>query len=382
MADAAGPKPSRLSGLDDLRGLFALIVCASHALVLFTSSPKSVSAADAVAGISARLAVLGFFCLSGFVISRSTLLQTRRDGRFDWTAYLLARFFRIVPPLLFVIAFTLVASLALHAMRMDVLPAAAGNAHPVYTVRVGEQLKCLVTLCARGELTGHFIGPLWSLTYEIQLYAIAGLLLCALDPRRTAPWRIALALAAVLFSAAAYRRDDAGWFTLQIVCFLAFGAGWLSCRVGMRVPDRRRLIIGVLGFAVFLAGFVYLHAERLTDNLATPGLLWSQVTFAVAVASVLPLVARLPSLSALQKSAAFSYTLYILHAPLLDSAYFIVMNSAPHYSQATGVALAIGGFLASIAVSAFVASAVERPQAQRALFERLIGYRTWSANAG
>src|SRR5215831_19963709 len=121
-----------------------------------------------------------------------------------------------------------------------------------------------------------------------------------LDSRRSTAWRTVLLVGSGLFLAAAYRRDNATWFTLQVVCFLGFGAGWLSSRLDARLTDRARLVIGTLGLVSFVTGFVYFRADKLTDNLGTSGLLGSQVAFVIATAVMFPLAARLPRVGLLQ----------------------------------------------------------------------------------
>src|SRR5438132_224703 len=155
-----------------------MVVVAAHAWQIFVRplDNGAVTWGTYVFGLGARVAVLAFFCLSGFVITLSIAENTRRHPAFDPLAYLSARAFRIAPPLLVVIALTFVTQVVLIMAGYNFVPARYA-ARAVFITDPIEQLTALGSLCLSGELTGRWLnGPLWSLTYEIRLYVIAGLL--------------------------------------------------------------------------------------------------------------------------------------------------------------------------------------------------------------
>src|SRR6185295_1199215 len=80
--------------LDSLRGVAAQPVLFSHALgMLFPTQFPAIS----TAGWAARISVLLFFVLSGFVITVSIRQQMQRTGEFSWVHFAVRRFARIYP---------------------------------------------------------------------------------------------------------------------------------------------------------------------------------------------------------------------------------------------------------------------------------------------
>lgn len=208
--------------LDALRGFLSLVVVIAHVCQVFV---QPVSGPSVFLGWAARIAVLCFFGLSGYVIAMS-LHANRRRG-FQIGAYAMARVRRIVPPLLAVILLTAVAQIVLMMLGADYMPIAKA-ARAAFGSNPSEQLLALVSLTLAGDLTGMGLnGPLWSLAYEIQLYVIAGL--CALIAWAK-PYIKALAAALLLL----YVFHISVWvaFDLQALCFVCFALGAAATALG------------------------------------------------------------------------------------------------------------------------------------------------------
>jgi peptidoglycan/LPS O-acetylase OafA/YrhL len=175
-------KTSHILGLDSLRGILSIIVLYAHTYQIFIT-PLEVGGHSTFGyanGILARCAVLCFFVLSGHVITLSIDSNYQKNGRFDLFQYLGSRFFRIVPPLLVVFCLTLIASLIIKNLNASSV-SAEFSARKFYITDILDQIRSLLTLCTSGDLTGKGLnGPLWTLTYEIQLYIISGLLACVI----------------------------------------------------------------------------------------------------------------------------------------------------------------------------------------------------------
>ena len=89
--------------LDGVRGLAAQPVLLSHSFALvFVGAQGST---PLVLGWLARLAVIIFFVLSGFVISAGIAGEIRQTGKFNWIEYTIRRAARIYPPYLAAIIF-------------------------------------------------------------------------------------------------------------------------------------------------------------------------------------------------------------------------------------------------------------------------------------
>ena len=351
------------SGLDSLRGLLAIIVVAAHTWQTFirpleSGGPASLS--STVLGLSARIAVLAFFCLSGFVIAMSISSNTARHGDFRLAKFGESRFFRIVPPLLLVIFAVLAIQVGLTIAGLDRVNSKFA-AREVYETDVRAQMTALITLCLDGELTGNWLnGPLWSLAYEIKAYVLAGLGAAILLGRgRIRGW------AAVALLSYAWVLFDEPFNRLQVLCFTAFGLGVLAYLC--REVDRKALaIVGLVAAASALAayGSAPIKSIRLIDF--SPYLLSAQAAVAVLLSIVVLLVARGPAWRFLGDSGAYSYTLYIGHFPVLLLIYFLLAHLLP--AALAGIAVyftAAAAMTGTLALLALVGRAIEHPAAQK-----------------
>jgi peptidoglycan/LPS O-acetylase OafA/YrhL len=356
----------KLDSLDALRGLLAITVCIAHSWqVLVHPAETGDTAASFVLGAAARLAVIGFFCLSGFVIAMSVERNRDRHGTFSLSDYALSRAFRILPPLAFALLATLLLAAALQAAGLDVITAKQA-ARPAYAVLWRDQLACLATLCIVGDLTGGLNGPLWSLAYEIQLYVLAGLLIVAAAGWAAWASRLVCAAAIAVIAFALWIAERPGWGWLHLLSFAAFGFGWAAFRARGRMPDHAFAALAVAGLALaviaFAAGRQGLFAEFDRPSL----LLLSQVVFSAGVAAALPIVARWPAPALLASTGGFSYTLYILHVPILLFGFAILAYAVPDYSLLAGWGAAFAGGAAAVLLARLLARYLERPAAQRA----------------
>lgn len=369
-----------IQSLDGLRGLLALTVFVCHVYMGFIQPPNGeFTTANERWILVGRLAVVAFFVLSGFVITMS-LAHNRARG-FRIGEYALARVARIAPPLLAVIALTSVMAAILgmtgaNAVSIDTAERMA------YVTDAGEQLLAIVTLTLAGDLRGHgFNGPLWSLTYEIRFYVLAGLASMALwSP---SPIKRALSLLAMLgwlcaIDIGAFFEGDAEQGTM-LVSF-ALGAAAYRLR-GIRDSAIVAVLIGGLAAAV-VAGLAGRSSMPISLG---PSHLWAMhyMMFAVIFACVTVVIARTGRFAALSSLAGSSYTLYILHFPVLQFFYFIAFNVDLRLAREPwNWAMAGASAATAFAICRIVAFYVERPETHRAwIAARLRRRSASSANA-
>jgi len=158
----------KIQSLDVLRGLLALIVCVAH------SGNMHVGDVSPYLGLSARLSVLCFFALSGFVIAGSLERNHEKNGWIDLRDFFLQRFFRVIPPLLGVFLLLVLVEIILNLGGFT--PAGHGGKMTDFHLNILKVTVSLFSLGAIGDLTGGLDGPLWSLRYEMRSYLTAGLL--------------------------------------------------------------------------------------------------------------------------------------------------------------------------------------------------------------
>lgn len=320
--------PPKTSGLDAVRGIMALAVCVSHGLILL--APEVPGAAKDISAVAARVAVLVFFVISGFVISLSIKRNAERNDGFSPGAYASARAFRILPPLMVAYGLVLLASIGIRGRAID----------------LRSLLLCFATLGTRGNLSAGIDDPLWTLQYEIQLYVVAGLIVFGLSRRKIWPF-----WAALIYLGLGFRPWYGGHLTAQAAFSFAFLAGWCVNRrqVGWRRP---------LGVALMLVGAALVSAFPLSfsaANLSLDSLLVvAQMAFAAGCALLLPDVGRWNT--RLRHTGDYSYTLYIIHFPL-----FLLISS----QIGASTPVAFGSIVAIWLFAAMLGPRIERPQQQK-----------------
>jgi peptidoglycan/LPS O-acetylase OafA/YrhL len=361
--------------LDSLRGVLSLVVVAAHTWQIFIHPAGAIGTpwSAMVFGLSARVAVMAFFALSGFVITGSIASNIERSGAFEAERYLLARVFRIVPPLLTVIAGTVVLYfiLDLFGALQVTLPGAARRA---FTIDPTGQLWAIASLCTQGELTGAWLnGPLWSLTFEIRIYVVAGLLAVAFFGRG---WLARLTACVLLWVFVTSIKLDAVFTSgidLQAASFAAFLCGAIA------YAFRNSSILRLSGAAILFGLVAVLRASQARASLpdaidSSPVLLAAQVAVAGACASLIACVAQGREWPVFRRAGEYSYTLYIGHFPLLLAAYFLLAKFRPELLTwpASAPTAVIAGFTAWVLLSK-LGRRIEQPQLQRQAVSQLLG---------
>jgi peptidoglycan/LPS O-acetylase OafA/YrhL len=361
-------------GLDALRGILAIIVCMSHSWQVFIDPLEhELTSWNYVFGISARFSVIGFYCLSGYVIALSIQRNIAKFEGFSGIEYFLARAFRILPPLIFVIASVYaLTGIAAH-YNIDRLPEGFRSTREIYFVDIKTQLLSLRTLLTDGNLSGVLNGPLWSLQYEIQLYIITGLAAISLFSTRSWIIRILAVGALYIYFHHAFRlRSANGTLTLQFLWYLIFWLGMAAFLFTMRLTKVKCWTVATIGMlCCFLLMATYDSRKLLDDMDSAKALIWAQFFFAAGSSALIVLLARTKSFSQFASLGNFSYTLYISHFPLLLFSYFLIVNTLPRYSMATGWIIAIAATGVCIFISKSTSKIIENSSSQRALLTSL-----------
>ncbi|WP_380285322.1 acyltransferase family protein [Kitasatospora purpeofusca] len=176
------PAASRLAWLDALRGIAALSVAVYHFALPFYWVPHGTKVPYYLdPGI---FGVMLFFLVSGYIIPAS--LERRGDVRGFWAG----RFFRILP----VVILTVVGSLLILPRQYSVVNPWSYE-HPLLSlVASGTMLQ---------DMTGvaNVIGVMWTLTYEMIFYYFATALFVVGWHRKSAPIAIGFAAFAVVLGA-------------------------------------------------------------------------------------------------------------------------------------------------------------------------------------
>ncbi|MGL4812381.1 MAG: acyltransferase family protein, partial [Beijerinckiaceae bacterium] len=289
-------------------------------------------------GVAASFAVGLFFVISGFLIAQSIRSRIGHTG-FDAAGFAAARARRILPPFLFALLVTIVAVGFIHALGLygsDAyrLPGDAESFRGRASITLREILWTLTLsynlLPGYGQMVS-FNGPLWSLSFEVWLYAAAGFWATGQYNRRWGGMVAALAIVAVPTVM------DNRLFTIFAAIWLsafAFGMGWGRAR-----PRSFGRVAPLLAAVCLMASILMATASPGYRALlfAPYGLLAANMLYVghIAVVSVLvmgwalqpdPEVAKRGSAHEVldQRSRDFSYTLYVTHFPLMGLGYSLL----------------------------------------------------------
>jgi peptidoglycan/LPS O-acetylase OafA/YrhL len=347
----------RLEYIDGLRALAALWVAAHH--VFETSVPTRALSVPMLGPAIGTLAlgqfpVMVFLMLSGFCLYYPYVKKSRDRPEFSgFRAYLSRRAMRIAPPYLWAGAFCLVIA-AVPQLQV-------GRWKEVGTLDPKVILSHL--LFVHNLIPSHAAKidyPMWSIGLEWQLYLLFPLMVWGF--RRSSGVvviTVALVVAAAIH-ATRHRLPEALGAALHDGPFAyleIFGAGMLAASLtvrGQKVGPNWILgcvVVGGMTIVRFGSG------NGLVHNVAT-----SAAAFCVLLLAADPdgPVSRALSMDSVARVGLFSYSIYLVHAPLLHLAWFALIGL--HLSPDTMFAVLMLGCLPPIvAVSYGFHCLFERP---------------------
>ena len=312
---------ARLPIIDVARGGAALVVCALHAREIIwvglhasLSQRTNQSIFQTILGILSAPLAFGatavplFFVVSGYCIHRSfaAKLAVEPDHKPNWRDYFIRRVWRIYPVLIAVMLITLV----LDQYTIHRFPADPKLGSLSFKTMV-------VNLCALQGVAGPYYGsdgPLWTLSIELQLYALYPIIFYLIQ-RRGRNAALLTTFAASMFCIA---MGYLPWFR----SLTWFGPYWLCWTLGCAVAEfessKGRVILGrgkfivwcvisALGFGLWLGPFSIFA-------FSCVGCFWALIFLKclqarTANASFLPL-------TLLAKIGIISYSLYAVHVPV------------------------------------------------------------------
>jgi peptidoglycan/LPS O-acetylase OafA/YrhL len=332
--------------LDALRGLAAFFVMLSHGhnlLILLHVSPSAWTTFLIALCSLGHSWVIVFFVLSGYFVGGS-VLRSRAEGRWSWKNYLSKRLIR-----LYVV---LIPALILAAILdgIGIFGACPGQVYPglqnlrayPYDIRPNyTALIFLENLFYVQHLRFSVFGSnsvLWSLANEFWYYLMFPLLLNVVDRKRKPGVRIALFGVFLLWC----------WFVrlANVLLFLPWLLGAAievlpTWRPRAAWARRGALSAALLLFALVIVPIGYSNASGQPGRLVLGGNIRSvpnsDLVLAIVIAGLVWLTLHcaegsLPKLYQwlARRSAASSYTLYLVHAPaLLLIKVLIVRKQAP-----------------------------------------------------
>lgn len=304
------PQTTKLSGLDGIRGLAALFVVLHHVwLLAFPGFPVNADAPGWSGWLRyGHLAVVVFIVLSGFSLAVS---PARRDWRIgSLKEFAVRRAWRILPPYWAALAFSLIV-----AWTVVTQP---GQEAPTWksVLYFGLLVQDLF-----GSPTPN--GAFWSIAVEAQLYLLFPLMILILRRLGAAALLAVTTLIVALVGALAPHVPAVELFmrlTPQFAALFALGA---VCAGIVRTTEANRLPwawLALLAAApvitlIVLAGPEWAVANYFWVDLAI-GPATGLLLVAVTTGKPKPLVRLLDS-RPLRRLGSFSYSLYLIHSPIV-----------------------------------------------------------------
>lgn len=321
----------RLVELDGLRGLAALAVLLGHIANLVPATPLNAAIQDSPLRIfwSAGAAVHLFFVMSGFVLSLPFL---DGDSRLAYRRFVLLRFFRIYPAYWLALAISLLAIAAYRPERMAGLNewAAMFWTHGLKPLDLALLAKHLVLL--RSFDANLINPPAWTLVIEMRMSLLLPFAIMALRGRNPG---IRAAVVAVAATASAVAHDFFHYLPMFMIGAI-LARFWQP--VIAYVRSRTSLVAAMLGGLALLAygneHFIRLGQSHVAVQWMTAG--GSALLIPLAVAR--SRLGKVLTLAPVQFFGHISYSLYLLHFPILMT---VVCWMRPVLGLAAAAAIAV-----------------------------------------
>ncbi|TFB71608.1 acyltransferase [Cryobacterium sp. Hz9] len=333
---SSAPVPTgRLTSLDGLRGVAALVVMFHH--LYLVAVPSIVAAGGSQPGsvywwvsrtplkilTAGSEAVLVFFVLSGLVVA----LPALRKSRYSWAGFLSGRIARIYLPVW--------ASLAIGTALIWLLPRDLGAVTPGSWLATSNAASTTpASLLNQMSLTAASYGVnnvLWSLRWELAFSVLLPLFAAvAFLVRRR--WLLALCVALALSLLGLVTNIDA----LRYLPVFFVGTLMAVRLDAIREWTRRRLQrphARLWGIVLVVGSLLLLVAGWLAQPIAVPGTLPGRVFTQLAVCGAAGLVLAAVGVPFLRRAlesrpsqwlGRVSFSLYLVHVPILASLSFLL----------------------------------------------------------
>ncbi len=316
--------PNASGYLDILRSVAAMAVMFGHWRGLFFVDFEQIAPSSATVPVKAMYfltgfghqAVMVFFVLSGFLISSSVLRKLGRST-WSWGEYAIDRAVRLylvlVPGLLLGGLLDIVGVRFFNQSEIYSVPLLPfGNAAVAQRLNISSFFGSLLFLQTRFTTVFGSNGPLWSLFNEFWYYVLFPVLMWVILSAKRHSVTVVIYIAVAIFAAWVL-----GEALLGFVVWLAGGSVALTSG-NFRFPASRGWTVGLYTFCTAtLVGICLFTARanrgRLGSDLAVG------LSFALLMHGIVQLRVPLGALvlRVAKTFAGFSYSLYVLHFPLL-----------------------------------------------------------------
>lgn len=267
-------------------------------------------------GFFSQLAVMVFFVLSGFLIGKSICNNISRNGNFKLVEYTKDRLIRLYPPL--------IASIILMTILTLLAPIFFLSGTNKYLkiegysfVREAFTTDPIQIFGALGFLNGFYTttplanGPLWSLPFEFWYYAIAAALF--LKPKKVSTGSF-IAISTLIIT-----YNNQLFYMLTPIWFAGFGVAIAHQKKINMQKGIFYFLFWALTFCLILSIWLVFSQKTLGTSVWLDRMNHFRVVSGLWFASYLILIisGRAHFTTLFHKTASFSYTLYVVHFPIM-----------------------------------------------------------------
>ena len=310
----------RLDYIDGLRAFAALWVAVHHAVE--TSIPSETLKIPVLGPVVGTLffgqfPVMLFLMLSGFCLYYPYVRKSARPEFSGYFRFLRRRWTRIAPPFLWagLLCLPLVAFPALHVGKW-------GDTSTIDSRIIASHLLFLHNLFPTHATKIDY--PMWSIGLEWQLYMLFPLMILAFRRAGTVATLAATLIIAIAIRAT-YRQLPMPLSAIlrdgPLSYLVIFAVGMLAAALAIQgrtlLPKWALGLVVVAGLAAIRLG----SGNGLVHDLATAAAFFAVLQLACDPAGP---VARVLSLQWLVRIGVFSYSIYLVHAPLLHLSWFFL----------------------------------------------------------
>lgn len=368
-AENATRLQARLESIDGLRGLACLIVLLYHSCDHFGKSSWPTLNLGLIHITQARLFAYGyggvdlFFVLSGFCLAYP--IMSRSERPVDWKQYAVNRVRRIIPPYWAAVGLFAVLSLFIAHYR----PEPIYSQHIIGWPGTHQLIYCLLLVAPA------FNSSFWSLPVEWRWYFVLPILIW-LWRRIGAVGVLLLTIPISLFSIFVYmpsHQEHLKFLVGFIPMFMPlFGLGiWTASLTSQTKKPWQYALVRFAPIGVILFAFVvWIYTPIWQTGFSSRGALLRLVTFgplcffAVLAATHEGTVKRWLSWRPLVGIGTFSYSLYLIHEPLISLAASVILpRHWPHIVQFSCQVLVLPALMIGLAYLFFLA--FEKPFLRR-----------------
>ena len=357
----------RFRSLDALRGLAALVVVVHHVMLSLPDGIRGqLGFIEVASGMGGRFAVMLFFVLSGFVLALPYFAGTS----LPYGRYIVRRFCRLYLPFAFAV---LIAALLCWLLGGPVLPIASSWLNGPWSrpLTAGVVMSHLLMEGIGQPQSIDLDGPIWSLIIEMRVSLIFPLLVLYIRRFGLAGVAVALVVAFVCAKSQAALGDNspfvgeslAGTLLLTGRYIVMFLLGvMLAARLDriretfLRGSPKLHAMIFSVMVCVVCVWMVLAYTKAVQAHLGYVDVFWGVFTLYLIVACVaFPKVAAMLSGRVCLWLGDISYSLYLIHLPVLMSMLYLLYG---HVSLIWIIALS---FPAMLIAGHFMHYLIERP---------------------